>query len=151
MTHGTRLVAAVADSGAVPVSTASMYLPNDPGFVHFYAALLNSAFVNGWYKLRDVNRSIKLFHIREVPVVYDKDVWDRVGSIARACSRIWGKAHEGSPVSLAAEEQFVKGSPAIYSEWNYLRTQIDSEIFDLYEVSASQREIVHRLVDARAF
>ena len=151
MTHGTRLVAAVAEAGMAPVSTASMFCPKDARQVHFYAALLNSTLVNGWYKLRDVNRSIKLFHIRELPIVYDEAVWSRVGKMAQECSLVWKKSHEHSHDDLAAEERFVTGNPDICSEWNHLRSQIDREIFDLYGVSTSERQIVVRLVGARAF
>jgi tRNA1(Val) A37 N6-methylase TrmN6 len=151
MTHGTRLVAATAGAGMAPVSTASMFRPKDAQFLHFYAALLNSALVNAWYKVRDVNRSIKLFHIRELPIVYEKRAWDRIGAMALDCSTIWERSHEHPHDGLAAEERFVHGSPGGCSEWSHLRSQIDSEIFDLYDVSASQRNIVFRLVNARAF
>jgi hypothetical protein len=151
MTHATRLVAAVAEAGTAPVSTASLFRPRDARQVHFYAALLNSALVNGWYKVRDVNRSIKLFHLRELPIVFDGRVWSRIGAMARECSLVWGKAHEHAHMNLAAEEKFVNGSPGVSSEWNHLRSQIDREIFDLYDISGSERKTVLRLVRARAF
>lgn len=151
MTHTTRLVAAVGDPGVAPVSTASLYLPKESRFADFFAALLNSTFANGWYKLRDVNRSVKLFHLRELPVVFDEDTWERIGRLARDCVLLWRDVHDLSPGTLLAEEQLLQGTRSRSSKWEQLRRNIDDEIFDLYKVSFRRRKEIARLVDSRTF
>jgi len=151
MTHASRLVAAVGESGVAPVSTASLYLPKEPRFAHFYAALLNSTFANAWYKLRDVNRSVKLFHLRELPLIFDEESWARIGELARFCGLLWQDVHDLSPGTLLSEEQLLLGNRSRSLRWKQLRNQIDDEIFDLYKVSSRRRKEVARMVGARTF
>ena len=152
MTHATRLIAAVAPPGAAAVSTASTYLPRNPEFVHFYAALLNSSLANGWYKARDVSRSIKLYHLRELPVVFEREVWQKIGDMARKCAKLWMTVHRASHRSLIEEDRFFQTRcPAALALWNKLIAQIDEELFDLYGLSSRQRKAVCRFVRARTF
>jgi hypothetical protein len=153
MTHAQRLVAAVAESGEYPVSTAAMFVPQDHATADFFEALLNSAFANAWYKVRDVNRSIKLSYLRRLPVVFDRDAWQRIGVLARRCRTIRSYYHRRLSVCTLWEEQNVLMSR--FSRQHYwlvqLQAQIDTEVFRLYGLSPSESRAVLELSAVRVF
>jgi hypothetical protein len=151
MTHAVRLVAAVAPPGTAAVSTASVYLPNDTASAHFYAALLNSCFANAWYKARDVNRSIKLAILGELPVACDTSAWARIAALARECARIRTMVHEAVRNGPADEERVLNHNSSLLSSWKDTRYQIDDEVFHLYALSAGERTAARKFVEARVF
>ena len=153
MTHADRLVAAVAGPGDYPVSTAAMFVPRDGEFTEFFEALLNSAFANAWYKLRDVNRSIKLSHLHRLPVINDRDAWRRIGALSVRCRAIRSYYHRNLGWCMPRSEKEVL--PARFSEQHgrlleYQR-QIDDEIARLFCLSTRQRRVIAELSAKRVF
>lgn len=153
MTHTQRLVAAVAGCGTYPVSTAALFLPNESWHVHFFAALFNSALANAWYKLRDLNRAIKISWLRELPVPYDTIAWRRIERLARQCSRLRMVMHRYSESCRMREEGDVlaRRFPQCMKRMAGCLAQIDDEVFDLYGLSRDQRSVALRVRAARVF
>jgi len=153
MTHRQRLVAGVAGPCTYPVSTASMFVPEAPGAVDFFAALLNSALANAWYKLHDVSRSIKLVRLREFPIVQSNKAWKRISALAQACVDVRRSFHRRLRVCTVPLEDKVLAErfPVDYRHLRELRTEIDREIFDLYRIPRPQRKIAEEFSAARVF
>lgn len=153
MTHSQRLLAAVAGPGTLPVSTAALFLPRDSGTAPFFAALLNSALANAWYKLRDVNRAIKIGYLRQLPVPDNPKMWRSIAELAGECAWLRTFFHDrlNSCTLRAEEERLANQFP---KQWNrlvrYQRT-IDVQVLDLYQITKSQRPYVFRLAAARVF
>jgi hypothetical protein len=153
MTHGQRLLAAVAGPGILPVSTAALFLPNDQEHSPFFAALLNSAIANAWYKFRDLNRAIKISYLRSLPVPKDLKVWTRVGLLARNCMDLRLFFHKRSDMCMIRNET-LWWSTRFPREWKRLveyQARIDTSLFDLYRVPIISRDAVIRLGTSRSF
>jgi len=149
-THAERLVAAVAAPGSYPVSTASMFVPEDHAAADYFEALLNSSFANAWYKARDVSRSIKLTWLADLPVVFDQAVWRRVARLARQAAAVRSFYHRRLPTCTTRP-----AAPTPYPEMDarlaeYQRL-LDREIFDLHDFSSHQRRVIGNLSTARVF
>jgi len=153
MTHRQRLVAGVAGPGTYPVSTASMFLPGSYSAAHFFAALLNSAVANAWYKLHDVSRSIKLIRLRQFPVVQSNEAWERISALAMTCSELRRSFHRRLRECTVPLEENVLADrfPSEYSRLRECKTEIDREIFDLYQITGTQRKIAIEFAAARVF
>lgn len=153
MTLEQRLVAAVAPSGTYPVSTASMFVPAVAGNVDFFMALMNSALINAWYKLRDIGHSIKLSHLRALPVPYDPAAWARIGALARKCRALRRILHEHlANCSPRSEDALVsRRYPVVHRGLQECRREIDALVFDLYKVRRAQQDVALRLATARVF
>jgi tRNA1(Val) A37 N6-methylase TrmN6 len=153
MTHRQRLVAAVSSRGTHPVSTAALFLPNDRRYVHFFAALFNSALANAWYKLRDLNRAIKISYLRQLPVPWDIRRWRRIDRVARRCARLrtFLHGHLESCTLRDEHETLVTRFPKWMARLGKYQEQIDVEVFDLYKVSKARRSIALRVATARVF
>jgi hypothetical protein len=153
MTHRQRLVAGVAGPRTYPVSTASMFLPDVPHATHFFAALLNSALANAWYKLRDVSRSIKLACLRDFPVVCEQRAWERISVLACACAGLRATFHRRLPVCTVRSEHelLAQRFPLLYRRVRECQWEIDREVFELYDVPRAQRQVVLKLAAARVF
>lgn len=153
MTHGQRLVAAVAGAGILPVSTAGLFLPNDEEHSPFFAALLNSAIANAWYKFRDLNRAVKISYLRSLPVPKDLRVWKTVGLLAQSCMdlRMFVHKHSGSCTLRNEAAWLSKRFPKEWTRLGECQVQIDKSLFDLYKVPNSSRSAVMRLATGRSF
>jgi hypothetical protein len=153
MTHRERLVAAVAGAGVYPVSTASFFAPEDPDSAHFFAALLNSAFANAWYKLHDTSRSIKIHFLRSLPVAHDPKSWRKIADLGQDCGRQRELFHRQLPSCSLRNEGRVLAArfPEVHARLVTLRRTLDEAIFDLYGLSDRRRKVVRRLSAARVF
>jgi N-6 DNA Methylase len=153
MTHGQRLVAAVADAGTYPVSTAGFFLPADTRYVNFFAGLLNSALANAWYKLHDLNRAIKISYLRKLPVPVNVKKWEQIAKLARQCIRLRMFFHD-RVTSCTQREEAKWLAMEFPRRWNQLvrcQRQIDLRIFELYRIPRGKRASVSRLAVARIF
>src|SRR5262249_36019323 len=83
VTHSRRLIAAAAGPGTYAVSTASMFIPDRPDLTDYWAAMLNSAVANTWFKMRDVSRTIKIDLVRQIPVPIPEQTIEAVTGLAR--------------------------------------------------------------------
>jgi len=153
MTHRQRLVAAVSGRGTHPVSTAALFLPNDPRYVHFFAALFNSALANAWYKLRDLNRAIKISYLRQLPVPCDARKWQRIDRVARRCARLRAFLHGRLESCTLRDEHetLVERFPKWMERLGKYQEQIDVEVFELYKISKARRSVARRVGAARVF
>jgi hypothetical protein len=153
MTHRQRVVAAIAGRGTYPVSTAGFFLPIDGLNLYFVVAVLNSSLANAWYKIRDVNRSIKLVHLRQLPVPLCPKASHTIVTLAQACEKICIAIHQlRSPCTVVNEALEQPHAPTrLFRRLGDLRRAIDDAIFDLYELSAPQRAVALRLAKARVF
>lgn len=153
MTHRQRLVAGVAGPGTFPVSTASMFLPTWRDGSIFFAALLNSALANAWYKLRDVSRSIKLDYIRDLPVVHDQQAWQLIARLGRTCMNLRATLHRNLHVCTLPNEErtLARRFPGLYANLRECLWEIDHSIFELYCLPKRQRQIVLELAAKRVF
>jgi hypothetical protein len=153
MTHAERLVAAVAGPGDYPVSTAAMFVPREQEFADFFEALLNSTFTNAWYKLRDVNRSIKLAHLQRLPVACDATAWRRIGSLSARCRAVCScRDHcSGLRVMRSDKASLRSESSARHERFVAYRRQIDDEILGLLRLTPAQRRVVSELSATRVF
>ena len=153
MTHGQRLVAAVAGPGSLPVSTAGLFVPDDQEDSLFFAALLNSAIANAWYKFRDVNRAVKISYLRRLPVPKDMTVWRVISSLARSCMDVRMFIHKHSDLCTVRNETnwLPKRFPEEWARLVRHQRAIDTKLFDLYNVPAESRSAVLRLGTSRCF
>jgi hypothetical protein len=153
MTHRRFLVAAVAGPGVYPVSTASFFAPEAPSHADFFAALLNSSVANAWYKLHDASRSIKICHLRSLPVMDDATRWQRIGELGQECTRERDLLHRYlSCCGVRNEDRLLaKRFPQAYARLVKLQQAIDEEIFRLYGLSDRRRKVILHLSEARVF
>jgi Eco57I restriction-modification methylase len=153
MTHGKRLVSALAGPGTLPVSTAGLFVPKDRKHSRFFVALLNSAVVNAWYKLRDLNRAIKIGYLRSLPVPEDTKVWETIGLLAEACTDIRMFFHRHcSLCAIRNEGEWL--SQRFPKEWFRLvehQGEIDRKLLDLYGIPMTSRPAVMDLGTRRSF
>jgi tRNA1(Val) A37 N6-methylase TrmN6 len=152
-THRQRIVAAVAAPGTYPISTASMFIPDAAQQIDFFEALLNSALVTAWYKVRDVNRKIKLLHLADVPVVHDAEAWKHIGALARQCRRIRERFHDRMPACGIRNEQRVLAErfPHDHAKFLTCRRAIDDQVFELFGIDGRRRKATMELAVARVF
>jgi hypothetical protein len=152
-THPERLVAAHAGPGLYPVSTASMFVPTDEDCLDYFEALLNSAFANAWYKVRDISRSVKLLYLRELPVAYDRREWTRIAELARRCRHIREVFHQRMrKCTIWREEDYLPNRfPELHEELVDCQRRINSTIFELYAFSTRHARAILALSRARAF
>ncbi len=153
MTHRDRLVAATAGPETCAVSTAMMFFPKRQPQCDFFSALLNSHVANAWYKLRDVSRSIKLRHLRQLPVPHKVSSWKRIGELARTCERKRMLFHKSLSICTIAHEETIlrKHFGREFKAFADCRNKIEEQIFDLYGLSKVQREVIRKLSDSRVF
>ncbi len=153
ITAGQRLVAAVAGAGTYPVSTAGLFLPKDSRHILFFAALLNSALANAWYKLRDLNRAIKITYLRQFPVPERIEKWQVIGKLAQQCTRLRCFFHE-RVVSCTQREEGRRLAKQFPDQWGRLvscQREIDLQILELYQVPSQHHAAVFQLARARLF
>jgi hypothetical protein len=153
MTHRQRLVAAVAGPGTLAVSTAGFFLPANSGDSLFFAALLNSALANAWYKVRDLNRAIKISYLRQLPVREHPKTWRSISVLAMECVSLRTFFHKRMN-SCTLKEEASRLSVRFPEEWCRLvehQREIDQKIFELYEISKARREAILRLTATRVF
>lgn len=153
MTHGQRLIAAVAGPGALPVSSAGLFLPMNPRNSLFFAALLNSALANAWYKLRDLNRAIKIGYLRQLPVREDAKIWESVAALAGECVALRTFFHKRLS-SCTFRQEASRLSTTFPKEWVRLaehQWEIDLKILDLYRIPKTKHKGIFRLATARVF
>jgi N-6 DNA Methylase len=153
MTHAERIVAALAGPGDYPVSTAAMFVPKEQELADFFEALLNSAFANAWYKMRDISRSIKLSYLRQLPVVYDREAWASIASLAKRCRTIRAYYHRRlSLCTLWNEERTLADRfPTQQARFVRLHREINDRMARLYKLSQEQAVAVDALSAARVF
>jgi SAM-dependent methyltransferase len=153
VTLASRLVAAGSGSGTMAVSSASMFMPHDSVHIRFFEALLNSGLANAWYKLRDVNRCIKLSVLAELPIVPDEAKWKRVAEIGRQISEVRQFQHHSLASCSAAKSNNVieAGLSERRTTISRLQEQLDHEIFDLYKLTSRQRKAIGKFSAARVF
>ena len=153
MTHRERLVAACAGSGTCAVSTAMMFFPHDRTLCDFFAALLNSQLANAWYKLRDVSRSIKLTYLRELPVPFDVNSWQKISSLARECQVMRADFHRKLPLCTVNNEQKLLKEKfgKKFNAFVECRNEMEQKVFDLYQLSRSRRTAACKLSETRVF
>jgi hypothetical protein len=153
MTHGQRVVAAVAGAGTYPVSTAGFFVPTDSRYVLFFAALLNSALVNAWYKFRDLNRAIKIGYLRQLPVPEDDKKWELISKLALQCIRVRAFFHDR--VACCTQREESKRLAMLFPrQWNRLvscQRQIDMQVLELYQIPKAKYAGVFNLATARVF
>jgi tRNA1(Val) A37 N6-methylase TrmN6 len=151
--HSRRLIAAATGPGAYGVSTASMFIPEDHALTDFFAAVMNSAVANVWFKLRDVSRAIKLRVVREIPVGFEAAFVTEVTALAKECRRMKEQLHVANNVCSAS-------SPKLESQGDCKSTiesiasaerRLDSIFFDLFRLSRRQRALIRDLAERRVF
>jgi hypothetical protein len=137
--------------GSYPVSTAGIFVPAQQNHAHFFAALLNSALANAWYKLRDLNRAIKISYLRLLPVPHDLQRWMGIGRLAEEYSEIRLSLHDdlGSCVLRQEHRTLARSFPRVWSRMEDIRQEIDRRIFDLYQISRARRKEVLQIAAAR--
>jgi hypothetical protein len=153
ITLPTRLVAAGLASGEFGIASCSVFVPNNGSHNNFFVALFNSSFANAWYKLRDLSRAIRFWHLKELPVCFDAAVWASIGGLSMLSSKLWLRIHDqmGSCRERDEDEELRRNCPQMYRELTAVRREIDNSIFDLFEFSRSQRRAICRLSVSRAF
>lgn len=153
VTAATRLVAARGDPGSLAVSTASMFVPFSGSDVSFFVAILNSQLANAWYKLRDVNRSIRLGILAELPVVHDERRWKRIAEIGDEIARLRSFRHRFLASCIGVEDGLPDPSrfPKTTIRATELWERLDKEVFQLYRLSSAQVTAARGLAAARVF
>lgn len=153
MTLPARLVAALAGEGTLATSAASMFVPREVEHVGFFEALLNSDLANAWYKLREVNRSITLSVLADLPVVFDPAVWKNIRALGRELAEIREYFHRQSQSCTVAQEHevFSEHFPRMWAKMVRIKNEMDSSIFGLYQLKREQRQIASELSRARVF
>jgi hypothetical protein len=148
-----RLVAATSETGTYPVSTAAMFVPDEPELTDFWTAILNSAIANAWYKLRDISRAVKLELVRDVPVPFRDDCVSTVISMSRHCAGLRRQLHRLERRCIVAEEHLVlaPNHPGLFSRISKAQQAVDDILFDLYRVSRKQRGLILAFSTARVF
>lgn len=152
-THGQRLVAAVAGAGTYPVSTAGFFLPADSEHTLFFAALLNSALANAWYKFRDLNRAIKISYLRQLPVPENVEKWRLISRLTRHCIRFRTFFHDRL-TSCTRREESKRLAMLFPRQWNRLvfcQRQIDLQVLELYQIPKTKYASVFSLAISRVF
>ena len=153
MTLSTRLIAAIAGKGVLPVNTASMFVPEDEPSAHFFEALLNSHLANAWFKIRDSNRDIRLSVLVDLPVAHNRAAWSRIAGIGRqiaAVRRFFHRYLRNCNVrneTATLKRRFGKS----VSKMSALLDALNSEVYDLYGMTPTQRSAIHRLSTYRTF
>jgi hypothetical protein len=153
MTHERRLVAAAIGPGEYGVSTAAQFIPHEGRLTDFYSALLNSSVVNAWFKLADVSRSIKLTHVRNIPVALDDDLVreiDATAARARGALAVLHDQLERCPNSNG-EIHYCGPSRDVYLEFRRDLDYLDKLFLDLYRLSDKQRRMATTLSGVRVF
>jgi hypothetical protein len=153
MTLARRIIAARSGPQTMAVSTASAFVPAEEKYIGFYEALLNSEFANAWYKLRDVHRGIKLCILAEFPMIADKTQWTRITKFGEELRHIRQTQHRYlSSCSVAREsEVFGEKFPKLSRRASLVQAQLDTEIYNLYELSTRQRQVARELSTRRVF
>jgi hypothetical protein len=153
MTHGQRLIAALAGPGTLPVSTAGFFLAANPKDSLFFAALLNSALANAWYKVRDLNRAIKISYLRLLPVRKHTEIWQSVSALAGECVGLRTFFHKRLN-SCTFREEASWLSTRFPNEWGKLveyQWKIDQKVFELYQIPKGKHKAILHLATARVF
>jgi hypothetical protein len=153
MTHERRLVAAGAMPGTLPVSTAGLFLPDEPKDSLYFVALLNSTLANAWYKLRDVNRAVKISYLRSLPILKDLKTWHFVTALAQSSVELRTFFHKRLS-SCTVRNEWAWLSTKFPKEWHLLaenQAAIDEKIFTLYNIPKGKRLAVVRLANVRVF
>jgi hypothetical protein len=153
ITHSRRLVAAAGEPGSYGVSTASMFFPSDPGLTDYWTAILNSAVANGWFKLRDVSRRIKIDLVREIPVPMASEAVPAVTALSRECADLRLDLHRTiEKCTLTEEDRILQARcPVLFSRIRQAEATLDDLLFDLYKVPSRQRKTLLDLSTARVF
>ena len=153
MTLANRLVAAVGGPGSLSVNTASMFIPQSDDNVDFFEALFNSQLVNAWYKLRDVNRDLRLNIVAQFPIIRDNNRWNQIAAIGRKISTIRRFHHRYLAACNFSNEKVILRDrfPKTWQEMSRLTIELDDEVCDLYKLSTRQRRNVQNLSRARIF
>lgn len=134
-----RLIAAVAGPGELACSTAAMLVPDDPAHSPFLAGLLNSSFVNAWYKARDHHHAIKISVLKDLTIPHDKHLWGEISRLAGEIARLQCTLHRGS---LSCGILCTKHRTALLQSDQMLfdrMTALDELVFDLYHIPARDR------------
>ncbi len=138
-----RLVAAVGGSGELACSSAAMFIPSDATHADFTAGLLNSAFVNSWYKSRDHNHSIKISVLKDLEVPLDEPLWQEIAQCSRELAAIrWARLDRGNPRKVPESDDI---------DFVGLRGKLDELVFDLYAVCKVERARLKSLSVMRSF
>jgi hypothetical protein len=128
-----------------------MYIPDDARFLEFYVALFNSSLANAWYKVRDVNRAIKLCILEDLPIIFDRNAWMGIGALAQECVRLRTIMHKASDQGPISEDRMLSGTSSSLRAWQTTVNQIDTAVFDLYGVPQPGRTAISEFVQARVF
>jgi hypothetical protein len=134
-----RLVAAVAGPGELACSTTAMLVPDDAVHSAFLAGLLNSTFLNAWYKARDHHHSIKISVLRDLMVPHDAALWREIGCLASQIADMQ-RAQHGRTSRCGT--LCTKHRAAPFDEDRVLLNRVaalDSLVCDLYRVSVRDR------------
>lgn len=153
MTLAGRLVGARTGPGTLSVNTASMFVPFEDIDAKFFEALLNSQFANAWYKLRDVNRDVRLNILANLPIVRDEKKWREIAEVGNRISKMRDFQHRYLDSCNIRNEDEVLASrfPKNWAAMLELKRVLDSKVFELYDLSPRQRSAVTALSDARVF
>jgi tRNA1(Val) A37 N6-methylase TrmN6 len=152
MTHERRLVAATLGAGEYGVSTAAQFCPDEQKYTDFYTALLNSTVINSWFKLRDVSRAIKLAHVREIPVAFDEDLVQEVNTTSRRCNAIYSQLHvRFGACNFNRDTPALRAETPLISELRQNMVRMNELIFDLFQLSTSQRRLATEISSLRVF
>ena len=153
MTLATRLIAAQAGKGMMAVSSASMFIPHDTQHVNVFEALLNSQFVNAWYKLHDTTRSIKISILENLPIVSEPARWKKLAKIGRDIAGIRTAQHFRDCKGAKGETSCRggEGGAEKFEELADLEALLNAEIFAMYGLTARQRIATARFSAARVF
>ncbi|MGH0288698.1 Eco57I restriction-modification methylase domain-containing protein [Sinorhizobium medicae] len=139
-----RLVAAVGGSGELACSSAAMFVPSDAAHADFTAGLLNSTFVNAWYKSRDQNHSIKISVLKELEIPLDEPLWLEIAQRSRQLAAAHGaRSDRGRNLGMVSEADHI--------DLLGLRRELDELVFDLYAIGAVERARLNSLSVMRSF
>jgi hypothetical protein len=130
-----------------------MFFPSDPGLTDYWTAILNSAVANGWFKLRDVSRRIKIDLVREIPVPMASEAVPAVTALSRECADLRLDLHRTiEKCTLTEEDRILQARcPVLFSRIRQAEATLDDLLFDLYKVPSRQRKTLLDLSTARVF
>lgn len=153
MTLPVRLVAACAKPGIMATSAALMFIPTDPRHAHFFEGLLNSQFANAWFKLREVNRSISLSVLANLPVRCAEKKWGDAAEFSRKLAEMRDCIHEKANCCTVTREDRVLGDrfPKVWAQILELSSELNRVIFNIYGFSRAERIAIEQFSKARVF
>ena len=130
-----------------------MFVPYEASNVGFFESLLNSQFANAWYKLRDMNPSVMLNVLAELPVVSDEVKWKRITRIGKEIAKIRRFQHRYlASCAIVKEKDFLSARfPKSWKTMVRLERSLNSKVFDMYGLTRQQRAAVTKLSDVRVF